>query len=145
MLGIIGAMQVEVNALKEIMTEQESRMISGMEYVKGKIDGHEVVAVVCGEGKVASAICAQTLILEYHVDGVCIDGLSCMYDKDETQPYEYDDENYYYGERTLPEFQGMLLEKIAAPRNRVKFSCNAIISETTPIYIPHEFSLCRYI
>lgn len=76
MLGIIGAMQVEVNALKEIMTEQESRVISGMEYVKGKIDGHEVVAVVCGEGKVASAICAQTLILEYHVDGVINTGVA---------------------------------------------------------------------
>ncbi len=82
---------------------------------------------------------------EYHVDGVCIDGLSCMYDKDETEPYEYDDENYYYGRWTLSEFQCILLEKIAAPRNRVKFSCNATISETTPIYIPHEFSLCRYI
>lgn len=76
MLGIIGAMQVEVNALKEIMTEQEVRVISGMEYVKGTIDGHTVVAVVCGEGKVASAMCAQTLILEYRVDGVINTGVA---------------------------------------------------------------------
>lgn len=76
MLGIIGAMQVEVNTLKDIMTEQKSRVISGMEFVEGKIDGHEVVAVVCGEGKVASAICAQTLILEYHVDRVINTGVA---------------------------------------------------------------------
>jgi adenosylhomocysteine nucleosidase len=47
-----------------------------MEYVKGSLDGHEVVAVVCGEGKVASAICAQTLILEYGVDRVINTGVA---------------------------------------------------------------------
>ena len=67
MLGIIGAMQVEVSTLKQCMTEQEARTISGMEFVKGRLDGREVVAAVCGEGKVAAAVCAQTLILEYKV------------------------------------------------------------------------------
>lgn len=76
MLGIIGAMQVEVEALKAVMTQRESRVISGMEYVKGVLDGHSVVAVVCGEGKVASAICAQTLILEYGVDAVLNTGVA---------------------------------------------------------------------
>lgn len=76
MLGIIGAMQVEVNALKAVMTDQTSRVISGMEYVQGKLDGHDVVAVVCGEGKVASAVCAQTLILEYKIDCVINTGVA---------------------------------------------------------------------
>ena len=76
MLGIIGAMQVEVDALKEQMTQKQSRTISGMEYVQGLLDGRAVVAVVCGEGKVASAICAQTLILEYRVDRVINTGVA---------------------------------------------------------------------
>ena len=76
MLGIIGAMQVEVNALKAIMTDQTSRTISGMEFVKGKLDGHDVVTVVCGEGKVAAAVCTQTLILEYQVDAVINTGVA---------------------------------------------------------------------
>lgn len=76
MLGIIGAMQVEINALRQLMTDQEVRVISGMEYVKGKLDGHDVVAVVCGEGKVASGICAQTLILQYGVDKVINTGVA---------------------------------------------------------------------
>ncbi len=76
MLGIIGAMQVEVNALKAVMTEQSKRTVSGMEYVQGRLDGRDVVAVVCGEGKVASAICAQTLILEYGVDQVINTGVA---------------------------------------------------------------------
>lgn len=76
MLGIIGAMQVEINTLRELMTDQEVRVISGMEYVQGKLDGHPVVAVVCGEGKVASGICAQTLILQYGVDKVINTGVA---------------------------------------------------------------------
>lgn len=76
MLGIIGAMQVEINALRQLMTDQDVRVISGMEYVKGKLDGHDVVAVVCGEGKVASGICAQTLILQYGVDKVINTGVA---------------------------------------------------------------------
>ena len=76
MLCIIGAMQVEVDALKAVMTGQTSRTISGMEFVRGSLDGREVVAVVCGEGKVASAICAQTLILEYQVDAVINTGVA---------------------------------------------------------------------
>ena len=51
MLGIIGAMQVEVDALKGLMTDQQVRTISNMEYVAGKLDGRPVVAVVCGEGQ----------------------------------------------------------------------------------------------
>lgn len=76
MLGIIGAMQVEVNALKAIMSDCQVKTISGMEFVQGKLDGCDVVAVVCGEGKVASAVCAQTLILEYKVDAVINTGVA---------------------------------------------------------------------
>lgn len=76
MLGIIGAMQVEVNALRAVMTDQATTTVSGMEFVQGKLYGHDVVAVVCGEGKVAAAVCAQTLILNYHVDAVINTGVA---------------------------------------------------------------------
>ena len=76
MLGIIGAMQMEINTLRKLMADQETQVISGMEYVKGKLDGQDVVAVVCGEGKVASGICAQTLILQYGVDKVINTGVA---------------------------------------------------------------------
>lgn len=76
MLGIIGAMQVEIAALRRVMTGVQTETISGMEYVRGMLDGKEVVAVVCGEGKVASAICAQTLILKYQVSAVINTGVA---------------------------------------------------------------------
>ena len=39
MLGIIGAMDIEVEALYERMTETEVRTIAGMEFHKGKLEG----------------------------------------------------------------------------------------------------------
>ena len=76
MLGIIGAMQVEVAALRAQMTDVEVSVVSGMEFVRGGLQGKEVVAVVCGEGKVASAVCAQTLILRYNVGAVINTGVA---------------------------------------------------------------------
>ena len=66
MIGIIGAMKIEVDALKNRITDQTVRMISGVEYVSGYIGAHEVVVAQCGIGKVFAALCAQTMILTYH-------------------------------------------------------------------------------
>ena len=65
MIGIIGAMTVEVEALKELMTDKCDKVISGMTYTSGKLSGKDVVITVCGEGKVNAAMCAQTMCLEY--------------------------------------------------------------------------------
>ena len=68
MIGIIGAMEVEVNALKEQIIGAEVQTISGVEYVSGRIGLKEVVVARCGIGKVFAALCAQTMILTYHPD-----------------------------------------------------------------------------
>ncbi len=65
MVGIIGAMAVEVENLLERMEEKASRTVSGIVYHEGKIAGTECVVAQCGVGKVAAAVCAQTLILRY--------------------------------------------------------------------------------
>ncbi len=65
MIGIIGAMTIEVEGIKSLMTEKCEKNISGVNYTSGKLCGKEVVVTVCGEGKVNAAMCAQTMILEY--------------------------------------------------------------------------------
>ena len=65
MIGIIGAMRIEVETIKSLMEIEEKRTISGVEYVSGKLHGKEIVVAVCGIGKVAAAMCAQTMILTY--------------------------------------------------------------------------------
>lgn len=68
MIGIIGAMDVEVQALKEKIQGAAVQTISGIEYVSGRIGAQEVVVAQCGIGKVFAALCAQTMILTYHPD-----------------------------------------------------------------------------
>ncbi len=67
MIGIIGAMQIEIDGLKAIMTDKKSEVVSGVEFVNGKIHDNEVVVAVCGIGKVFAAICAEAMILKYGV------------------------------------------------------------------------------
>ena len=64
-IGIIGAMQMEVDALQAAMESPASETISGITFVTGRIGKHDIVAAQCGIGKVFAAICAQTMILRY--------------------------------------------------------------------------------
>lgn len=67
-IGVIGAMQIEVDNLKAAMEDVSTKEYSGVTFVSGTIAGKEIVAAVCGIGKVFAAICAEAMILEYHVD-----------------------------------------------------------------------------
>ena len=64
-IGIIGAMQIEVEALCSAMEEPQTQRVSGIDFVSGRLSGRRVVTARCGIGKVFAAICAQTMILRY--------------------------------------------------------------------------------
>lgn len=69
-IGVIGAMQMEVDELKQALSDTTVESCSGVNFVCGKMNDVEVVAAVCGIGKVFAAVCAQTMILRYGVDMV---------------------------------------------------------------------------
>ena len=75
-LGIIGAMQVEVETLVEALVEKESHKKAGRTYYTGKRDGLDVVVVQCGVGKVNAAICAQTLCDHFGVTHLVNTGIA---------------------------------------------------------------------
>lgn len=81
-IGIIGAMQMEVDNLKEAMENQTIETISGVNFVSGNIGDVEVVAAVCGVGKVFAAICAEAMILKYNPDMVINVGVAGTLTKD---------------------------------------------------------------
>ena len=60
-LGIIGAMQVEVEILLSRMKNKTARTVAGSEFYEGTLEGLPVVVVQCGVGKVNAALCAQIL------------------------------------------------------------------------------------
>ena len=81
-IGVIGAMQMEVDNLQANMTDTKVVEYSGITFVEGKIDGKSVVAAKCGIGKVFAAICAQTMILEFNVDMIVNIGVAGSLTKD---------------------------------------------------------------
>lgn len=65
MIGIIGAMEIEVESLKSKLTDVVCESVGSVDYFVGKMYGKDVVVAKCGVGKVFAAICAQTMILKY--------------------------------------------------------------------------------
>ena len=62
MIGIIAAMNVEMESLRSYIQNTVTETISGITFVSGTLEGSEVVTAVCGIGKVFAAMCAQTMI-----------------------------------------------------------------------------------
>lgn len=76
MTGIIGAMSVEVEALKARIENAKRETLSGIEFVSGRLCGADVVVAQCGIGKVFAAICAQTMIIKYGVSRIINTGVA---------------------------------------------------------------------
>ena len=75
MIGIIGAMQSEVELIVSSLENKECREISGIEFFSGRLSGRKAVVARCGIGKVFAAICAQTMILHYGVEMIINTGV----------------------------------------------------------------------
>ena len=76
MIGIIGAMTVEIEGLRALMTEKREETVSGIKFVSGMLEGKEVVTAVSGIGKVFAAICTEAMILKYDPDVVINTGVA---------------------------------------------------------------------
>ncbi len=76
MIGIIGAMSVEVEALKRKAEGAVCEKICGIEFVCGRLCGCEVVIAQCGIGKVFAAVCANTMIIRYGARAIINTGVA---------------------------------------------------------------------
>lgn len=65
MIGLIGAMQLEVEGLAAEMEEKTEVRIGMDLFWRGRLYGQEAVLAVCGPGKVNAAMCALEMILEF--------------------------------------------------------------------------------
>lgn len=70
MIGIIGAMKVEIEAIAEKIENRKETLISGVTYYTGSFCGKDVVVAQCGVGKVFAGICAQTMILKFAPESI---------------------------------------------------------------------------
>lgn len=75
-IGIIGAMDLETELLKNRMTDIEVKEYAGLFFFTGRLMDKEVVVVTCGIGKTNSALCTQILISDFKVSHVINTGVS---------------------------------------------------------------------
>lgn len=80
-IGIIAAMDIEIDTLKEKLESCEIKEMTGSTYYSGRIGNHEVILLKCGIGKVSAAIGTQTMIDYYHPDAIINTGCAGGLDK----------------------------------------------------------------
>lgn len=78
-IGIIGAMETEVDYLKKLAEKNggiKTSQAGSLTFVEGVINGRAVVIVKSGVGKVNAALCAQRLIIQFGVTHVINTGIA---------------------------------------------------------------------
>ena len=75
-IGIIGAMELEVDALKAAMEVKNTVTRAGMEFKEGTLNGADVVVVRSGIGKVNAALCVQILVDLFQITHVINTGVA---------------------------------------------------------------------
>lgn len=75
-IGIIGAMELEVEELKSQLQNTNVVEKAGMKFFEGTLNGKDVVIVQCGIGKVNAGMCTQILADRFDVDAVINTGVA---------------------------------------------------------------------
>lgn len=75
-IGIIGAMQEEIELLLAQLDSKRTERHAGITYHQGLFKGKKVVLTRSGVGKVNAAVCTQLLIDRYSADAVVFTGVA---------------------------------------------------------------------
>lgn len=75
-IGMIGAMDIEVATLKNKLSEPKVETIAGISFYQGALNGICTVIAKSGIGKVNAAVCTQILIDHFHVTHIINTGIA---------------------------------------------------------------------
>lgn len=78
-IAIIGAMDVEIYSLCNLLKNKKIKNVSNLNIVEGELFDKEVVVLKCNVGKVNAAIATELLILLYNIDCVINIGIAGGY------------------------------------------------------------------
>ncbi len=135
-IGIIGAMDEEVDILVNLMEVNEVIEKASLKFYKGKLENKDVVVVRCGIGKVNSALCAQILISEFNVEAVVNTGVAGALNSKldvfdiviSTDAIEYDFDTTVFGHKK-GEIPRMETSTFIADERLIDFAYNSSINE----------------
>lgn len=135
-VGIIGAMDEEVDILVNLMEVNEVIEKASLKFYKGKLENKDVVVVRCGIGKVNSALCAQILISEFNVEAVVNTGVAGALNSKldvfdiviSTDAIEYDFDTTVFGHKK-GEIPRMETSTFIADERLIDFAYNSSINE----------------
>jgi adenosylhomocysteine nucleosidase len=135
-VGIIGAMDIEVDTLKKHMKIRRTIQKAGMEFCEGVLSGQEAVVVKSGIGKVNAAVCTQILSDEFQVDAVINTGIAgslkteinigdIVISTDLVQ-HDMDATNFGYPLGQIPQIDRYSFEADAFLRDLAKRACETV-------------------
>lgn len=75
-VGIVGAMDIEVDYLKSLLVGAQTHTYADMQFCEGMLNGTPAVVVMCGIGKVNAALCVQVLVDRFDVTHVINTGVA---------------------------------------------------------------------
>jgi adenosylhomocysteine nucleosidase len=75
-IGIMGALDSEIELIKQGMRLHSSTVVSGRTFYEGDIEGHRVVLVKAGVGKVNAAMTAQIMTDRFKVRSMIFTGIA---------------------------------------------------------------------
>jgi adenosylhomocysteine nucleosidase len=75
-LAIVGAMHEEIAALLSCLADVRTQRRAGREFHFGRLDGHDVILVRCGIGKVAAAITTAVLLDAFDAQALLFTGVA---------------------------------------------------------------------
>ncbi len=82
MIGIIGAMDTEVDNIKAQVKNKALSTVAGVDFVCGFIDDVNVCVAKCSPGKVNAALCTQAMIDNFDIDMIINVGVACSLSED---------------------------------------------------------------
>jgi len=75
-IGIIGAMEEEIESLLSKMEVEEQIVLGNIEFSLGELEGKSVIAAYSGIGKVQASICATVMITHFKVEKIIFTGVA---------------------------------------------------------------------
>jgi adenosylhomocysteine nucleosidase len=75
-LAIVGAMHEEIAALRPCLEDLRTERRAGRDFHLGRLDGHDVILVRCGIGKVAAATTTAVLLDAFDVRALLFTGVA---------------------------------------------------------------------